>query len=53
MKLIHQISKAIGVKKTDIILNLIYDLEWETDRMSQDGKESLQQLIEIIEGTKQ
>ena len=48
MKTIDKIAESIGVKKTQIILDLILDLEWETDRMSESGRETYEKLLKKL-----
>ncbi len=48
MKLIDEIAKAIGVKKTQAMLDLILDLEWEADRMSESGQETYEKLLKKL-----
>ena len=49
MKTLNEIAKTIGVKKTQEIVDLILDLEWEIDRMSEDGQETYEKLLATLE----
>jgi len=48
MKMINEISKAIGCKKTQQILRLINDLDFDYDRMSESGQETYDKLLLIL-----
>ena len=45
MKTLNEIAKTIGVKETQKIVDLILDLEWEVDRMSESGQETYEKLL--------
>jgi hypothetical protein len=46
---LNLIAKALGVKETQEIINLILDLEFEIDRMSQCGQETYEKLLTTLE----
>ena len=46
--MIDEIAKAIGVKKTQALLDLILDLEWEADRMSSSGQETYEKVLKTL-----
>lgn len=49
MKILNDIAKTIGVKETQKIVDLILDLEWEIDRMSESGQETYEKLLATLE----
>mgnify|MGYP003309615388 CR=1 FL=1 len=46
---IDKIAEVLGDKTASNILNLVDDLYWEIDRMSADGKETLNNLSDLLE----
>ena len=48
MKLINKIAKTVGIKKTQKIVDLIIDLEWEKDRMTESGQETYEELLALL-----
>lgn len=46
---LNLIAKALGQKETQKIIDLILDLEWEIDRMSDCGKETYEKLLKALE----
>lgn len=46
---LNLIAKALGVKETQEIIDLILDLDWEVQRMSQSGQETYEKLLQILE----
>lgn len=49
MNKLNLIAKALGQKETQKIIDLILDLEWEIDRMSESGKYTYQKLLKALE----
>lgn len=43
-----QIAKICGVKKTQHLIELVVNLDWEYERMSEDGKNTFDQLCELL-----
>lgn len=43
------IAKICGVKKTQKLIELVVNLDWEYDRMSQDGQSNFDELCELLE----
>lgn len=43
------IAKALGPKETKKIVELILDLEWELDRMTESGQETYEELLATLE----
>ena len=46
---LNLIAKALGVKETQEIINLILELEYDYDRMSQCGQETYEKLLNLLE----
>ena len=49
MKIINEIAKTIGCTQTQQIVNLISDMGWDYDRMSESGQKTYDQLLTILE----
>nr|BAR35130.1 hypothetical protein [uncultured Mediterranean phage uvMED] len=49
MKKLNLIVKALGLKETQEILNLILDLEYDYDRMSECGQKTYEKLLTALE----
>jgi|TARA_R110000764_G_scaffold49936_1_gene110290 hypothetical protein len=45
MKKLDKIAKAIGVQQTQRIIDLILELEYDIDRMSESGRETYEALL--------
>ncbi len=45
----NKIAKALGVEKTLKLINLLCDLEWELDRMTEGGQETYEELMKLLE----
>jgi hypothetical protein len=43
------IAKICGVKKTQKLIELVVNLDWEYDRMSQDGQDTFDELCQLLE----
>ena len=48
MSVINEIAKSIGCKKTQQIINLINDLDFDYDRMSESGQETYDRLLLVL-----
>jgi|TARA_R110000851_G_scaffold226953_1_gene379786 hypothetical protein len=49
MTKLDKIAKALGVKETQKIINLILELEYDYDRMSESGQETYEKLMTVLE----
>tara|TARA_R110002126_G_C10154985_1_gene472146 strand:+ start:85 stop:240 length:156 start_codon:yes stop_codon:yes gene_type:complete len=49
MTKLDKIAKALGVKETQKIINLILELEYDYGRMSESGRETYEKLMTILE----
>lgn len=49
MRKLNLIAEAIGEKETQKIINLILNLEWEIDRMSDSGQKTYEKLLKALE----
>lgn len=49
MTKLDKISKALGVKETQHIIDLIADLEYDYDRMSESGQETFEKLMTALD----
>jgi len=49
MTKLNKIAKALGVKETQNIIDLILDLDWETQRMTESGQETYEKLLDVLE----
>jgi len=49
MKKLDKIAKAIGVQQTQRIIDLILELEYDIDRMSESGRETYEALLAELE----
>jgi hypothetical protein len=43
------IAKICGVKKTQKLIELVVNLDWEYERMSQDGQNNFDELCQLLE----
>jgi len=43
------IAKICGVKKTQKLIELVVNLDWEYERMSQDGQSNFDELCQLLE----
>ena len=43
------IAKICGVKKTQKLIDLVVNLDWEYERMSQDGQSNFDELCQLLE----